>query len=111
MHVEIKNFNPLKKEWIQTAADGEWEFEGWWEDPNNGAFMSATGDDVLTGGEGDDEFAQRLSMAVWKANGGFCKVMVVSTYMENLPCEAFELTEEDCKKLCEEDGACPAPQS
>ena len=31
------------------------------------------------------------------------KVKVIATYMENLPCETFELNEEDCKKLCEEE--------
>ena len=103
MHVEIKNFNPFNKDEIIAAAYAMWEFEDWWETEDAGRFMSATGDDMLTGGESDDEFAQRLSMVVWKANGGFCKVKVIATYMENLPCETFELNEEDCKKLCEEE--------
>lgn len=103
MHLEIKNFNPHRKDEIIAAADAMWEFEDWWETEDAGRFMSATGDDFLTGGESDDEFAQRLSKAVWKANLGFCKVVVVSTYLENIPCETFELTEEDCKRLCAEE--------
>jgi hypothetical protein len=44
-------------------------------------------------------FADRLAKAIWDANGGFCRVVVRSTYLDDLPCEAFSLEQSDYDRL------------
>lgn len=50
--------------------------------------MECDGDSSLCGGESEEEFADRISEAIWEANGGaYCMVHVMATYLENLPCD------------------------
>lgn len=101
MGIEISEFNKDKKDEIIDEANEEWpSFSDDWRDsekinPNADPFLSAYGEDSLTGGESDDEFCTRVTKAIWKANGGYCKVRVRSTYLEELPCEYHELSKED----------------
>jgi hypothetical protein len=97
MTVEIAGFDPARQEAIQAAAAAEWPFEEDWID--NGERMQASGDGQLCGGEMEGEFTQRLSLAVWRANGAFCEVVVDATYMEELPHETHCLDEDDFARL------------
>ena len=49
----------------------------------------------MGGGESEEEFAARVTHAVWKANGGYCEVEVTATYLEELPYTTHELDEDD----------------
>jgi hypothetical protein len=51
----------------------------------------AFGDGSLCGGEMENEFAQRVADAVWKANEGKCRVEVNATCLEDLPSETYIL--------------------
>ena len=45
------------------------------------------------------EFTERLSLAIWRANGSYCHVSVDATYLENLPYETHALDEADYARL------------
>ena len=38
-------------------------------------------------------------MAIWRANGSFCEVVVNATYLEDLPYETYTLDESDYARL------------
>lgn len=100
MSVEISEYNPAKAKEIQAAAEAEWSFDDWWsanDEPGEAMHASAQGN--LSGGESEEEFAERLSLAVWRANGGYCSVTIDATYLENLPYETHTLDEEDYARL------------
>jgi hypothetical protein len=95
MCVEIRDYDPTKKEAIQEAAREEWDtFEDWCVQDGTGKYMQASGRSVLYGVESDDEFSSRLACAIWRANGAYCEVTVNATYLEDLPCETYIHDEE-----------------
>lgn len=61
--------------------------------------MTLSGDGQLCGGESEDEFAERITKAIWQANGQFCSVEVCATYLEDLPCEQYQLDRDDYDRL------------
>lgn len=97
MEVEIMGYNKNLEEQIIEAAGKEWYFPDDWDIDDGGAanIMTNGSQSYLAGGEDADEFTRRLSYQVWRANQGFCKVHVVSTYMEDLPCEEHDADEEE----------------
>lgn len=99
MSVEIKKFDKSKIVAIQEAADEVWTWEEWSGTMlDNHDILYSYGDSNLCAGETEDEFAVRLTKAIWKANGGYCEVNVNQTCLEDLPCESYTLSEEDYKK-------------
>jgi len=61
--------------------------------------MQASAEHSLAGGESEEEFTERLAVAIWRANGGFCEVVVSATFLENLPYEIHMLDEDDYERL------------
>jgi hypothetical protein len=96
MDVSINDFNKDKAEEIKAAAKRHWPFDEWHV---FGDELASCEDGNLCEGESEEEFAERLSLAVWKANGAFCTVGITATYLEDLPCECYELGEEDYERL------------
>ena len=104
MSVEVSGYDPAKVAEIQAAAEQEWPFDDWWfGGEDDAATMHASGQDNLCGGETEEEFTERLSLAIWRANGGYCRVSVDATYLENLPYETHELDEADYARLIQDD--------
>ena len=114
MGVEITKFDPEKADAIVDAANAEWgAFSDDWGDSDKypGAttqreterVLTAYGEENLCGMESPDEFCERLTKAIWKANGGFCRVEVRSTYLEDVPCEYHELSEDDFREFLVEE--------
>ena len=100
MSVEVSGHDRAKVAEIQAAAEQEWPFDDWWfAGDDNAATMHASGQSSLGGGETEEEFTERLSLAIWRANGGYCHVSVDATYLENLPYETHELDESDYARL------------
>jgi hypothetical protein len=97
MTVEISGHHPARVEAIKKAATAEWPLEADWI--NNGERMQASGEGQLCGGEMEEEFTERLSLAVWRANRAFCQIVVDATYMEELPHETHCLDEGDYAQL------------
>ena len=103
MSVEVSGHDPAKVAEIQAAAEQEWPFDDWWSaGDDNAATMHASGQGSLCGGETEEEFTERLSLAIWRANGGFCRTSVDATYLENLPYETHELDEADYARLIQD---------
>ena len=104
MSVEISGYDPAKAKEIQAAAEAEWSFDDWWcagaDEPGETMHASAQGN--LSGGESEEAFTERLSLAVWRANGGYCSVTVDATYLENLPYETHTLDEADYARLIQD---------
>lgn len=96
MSVEVSGYDAAKVAEIQEAAEGEWPFDDWFDSGEN---LTANGQANLSGGESEEEFTERLSLAIWRANGGYCRVSVDATYLENLPYETRELDEADYVRL------------
>ena len=61
--------------------------------------MQASAQHSLSGGESEEEFTERLSLAIWRANGKFCDVSVDATFLEDLPYEIHTLDENDYERL------------
>jgi hypothetical protein len=101
MTVEISGHDPEKVAPIQAAAEKEWPFGDWWFSDNG--VMRAYAQASLCGGECEEQFTERLSIAIWRANGGFCEVVVNATYLENLPYEIHMLDQSDHDRLMQSD--------
>jgi hypothetical protein len=91
MNVDIKSFNKDKEEAIKNAADAEWNWDTW--ETWNGA-LCGEGEASLCGGESEEEFAERLSKAIWTANGGYCEVNINQTNLDYVPCESYSLSQD-----------------
>ena len=96
MSVHVTAFQPKRAKAIRAAATAEWNFN-WCQDAEGNIYGDADGS--LGGGESEQEFVDRLSQAIWKANGAFCEVHVVATYLESMPHESYYPTLEDYERL------------
>ena len=95
MHVRVEGHDPEREHDIHTAMTEQWDFS----DPytyggEDGQVLTDSGDSNLAGGKGEEEFAARLADAIWKANGGPCKVVVEATYLEDPPTESYFFDED-----------------
>ena len=70
MHLTVSGFKPQRAVAIEEAANEEWPFE---ELSNDGNELSGAGQSNLCGGEGEEEFAARLTLAVWRAMAGHAR--------------------------------------
>jgi len=105
MRVEIDNVSGNTQDDVIEACQEEWQFDETWyenensEEPHKGRYrLEGWGQGNLTGGESEGEFADRLKAAIWKAAGEYVPVLIFATYLENLPCESYESTEEEYEK-------------
>lgn len=92
MQVTIKGYATTRREEIINAASAEWSFGDWNVENET---LGAYGEGNLCGGETEEEFTDRLAAAVWKANQDYCQVEVRATYLEELPCDYHERSEDD----------------
>ena len=77
MTVMIIGADPGRVDAVKQAAEAQWPFEDWLVDPEG--VLTASAEDRLCGGETDEEFAQRLTQAIWAANGAFCRVGTITS--------------------------------
>ena len=96
MSVTIAGYDLARIEKIKAAAGEEWPFQDWCD---SGEDLTASAEGQLCGGESEEEFTERLSLAIWKANGAYCAVTVDATYLESLPYETHCLDEADYARL------------
>jgi hypothetical protein len=96
MSVTISCHTSALADAIRKAAGDEWPFEEWSDSDEK---LTAYAEDSLGGGETEEEFTERLSLAVWQANGAYCEVSVDATYLESLPYETHCLNEADYTRL------------
>jgi hypothetical protein len=95
IRVEITGFRKQKIQDIKDAANKLWDFK--WEnlgrDAHRGIPLCGQGQCNLGGGVTDAEFAKNLTKAIFKANGKPCKVLVLTTYLEDLPTDSYDFDE------------------
>ena len=96
MRVQIVGHRPENTAAIQEAAAQEWPFVEWFDEDET---LTAWAEDNLYGGEREEEFTDRLAVAIWRANGAYCAVTVDATYLEELPFETHCLDEDDYARL------------
>lgn len=101
MSVELVGCRPERVDAIKAAAGQEWEFTEWHDQEGT---LTAAAEGSLCGGESEEEFTERLSLAVWKANGAYCEVTVNATYLEDLPYETHCLDQSDYERLLRSQG-------
>lgn len=103
MSVEVRNANPARVHDIEISAKKEWPFEerNWYEADK---LMTSYSESSLSGGESEDEFADRLTKAIWKANSGYCQVLVYATCLDDLPINLYELKKDDFANWSKADG-------
>ena len=81
----------------KAAAKKQWPFKDW-EEAQDGLGCSA--ESSLCGGEREEEFVERLTVAIWQANGAYCDVLVTATYLEiEPPWQEHQLDEDDYERL------------
>ena len=88
MAVTITEFDDVTTPDIVEAVRREWAFDDpdlYRNDRGRPEKLSFSGDGWLAGGETEEEFALRLSKAVWAANGDYCVVEVNAACLEDLP--------------------------
>ena len=102
--VTIKNYKAGRLKQIEQACREEWSFapEDFIRertDPRKRRYdqLTATAQGNLCLGEQEHELANRLVRGIWKANGGYCYVVVHATYLENLPYETYTFDEDEFK--------------
>jgi hypothetical protein len=91
MRVEVDKCSARRVESVIKACCGEWDFRDIGSRRElKDVVVRGNGEGNLGGGESEEEFADRLCAAIWKANKGYCPVTVTATYLEDLPFEMHE---------------------
>lgn len=96
MTVMINGAAPARIRAITVAANREWAFGDW---DTRGDFLMASADDQLCDGQTEEDFVQRLAKAVWRANGGPCRIEITATALEDPPRKSYCLDENDYRRI------------
>lgn len=108
MIVQVTAFESSRRKSIEKACCEEWPFEpeGFSVEKNgdNALVLMARAPGSLCGGESEEEFTDRLAIAIWKANQSYCEVEVQAFYLEDLPYEQHVREEDDYQRLMEKNS-------
>ena len=104
MSIKITGHDDKQAHAIFTAIKKEWDFQDEFlnditAQENEPRFLSAYGESYLGGGESEEQFTDRVALAVWKANGGYCHIQVEAIYLEELPYEIHTRDDDDYYQL------------
>jgi hypothetical protein len=108
MEVVVEGHKPESEQAIIGAASNEWDFGIWEHHPDS---INGYGESYLYFDEGDDvgeeevedDFAERFTHAIWRANGAYCIVEIKCTILYS-PFHTYELDEEDYEWFVNESG-------
>ena len=81
---------------VREAANEQWTFQLWNHYGNN---VFASGKGFLNPHENKEEFADRLSLAIWDANQGYCDIEIQETYVEFYPHSICQRDKSDYERL------------
>ncbi len=94
MVIKIDKYNADKSRVIISAVAEEWIIDlRNVDDPNERMLIG--GEWYLCNGESEEEFADRVSSVIWKANDGFCNITVEAICLDDLPFETHIRNGED----------------
>lgn len=96
MAIDVFGIAQGKNKKIHHAVEKEWTIEHFDFRKGSATFV---GQGNLSGGESEDEFAERVAHSIWKANGAYCKVQVKATYLEELPFEIHSFDRKDYERF------------
>ena len=96
MEIDVSGFRKGKRKSIHEAVEKEWPIDSF-DFHDQSALFGGEGN--LCGGESEEEFARRITYAVWKTNGAYCEVNVKATYLEELPFETYSFGEKDYQRF------------
>ena len=105
MQVELEGYQKHRIKEIESAVNDLWPFEEWIERKHWGhgrpILLAKYTENNLGSGQEEGEFADTVAKAIWKANGGYCKVSVDLTYLEDLPAATYLRDKGDFERLKE----------
>ena len=96
MAIEVSGIKKERRKSVLKAVRKKWNIEVV-DSGRHGIFLSGEGS--LCGGESEEEFARRLSRAIWQVNGGYCEVTIKATYLDELPYETYSFGPEEYKQI------------
>lgn len=98
LSVTIEGYDISKEQVIRDAARAEWDFDTWSsENVNDKQLYQMKGEDKTFADP--TERIQSIAKAIWKANGGYCKLEIQYLCLEELPWETTTMDEDDYKRL------------
>jgi hypothetical protein len=104
--ISVRDANPARALEIKEAAEDEWPFDvDDWQpsgDPDDLTAFEASATGELYAPTTEQEVAHRLIRAIWAANGGYCKVEVSATRLEDMPYETYRLDRDDFERMIAE---------
>ena len=95
MTVYVEDFDAAQIENIQRSANDEWPGLELRDNEAEEGRLFGEAENQLCGGETEEEFAARISKAIFLANQGPCVVRVDAICLEDLPYETYEHGPED----------------
>jgi len=101
MSIIVEKYNEEKVNEIEEAINSNWNLNDFSVYNNE---LYAVGENNLCGGESEEEFANRMSKAIWEANDAYCEININATYLEDLPYESYNFDEEEYKEYITEKG-------
>jgi len=105
MTVTVEGFDAKNASAVLDAMCEHWNFDRsdcWVSSFGPAPKLGGTGRSNLCGGESEEQFANRITCAIWMANGVYCHVEVLATYLEELPYNSYQLDEGEYAKLKQE---------
>ena len=88
---------PIEVHSLADTIQGIWDVEE--ESPVYHGVQLYYGENALYGGETEEEFTDRLSLAVWESLGRYIPIQVEATNLEHIPSESHSRDKEDYKRL------------
>ena len=79
------------KEMIHDVVKEEWSIDDEYEDTD---YYVMRGVGSLCGGETEEEFANKVAMALWEKLEKYHRITVEAVYLDDLPCETYDMGEE-----------------
>ena len=58
-----------------------------------------TNDVTLYGGESDQEYSERIAKEMWTTEGKYFEMLIMMTYLEDLPYEEYEFDKEEYNEI------------
>jgi len=96
MKIILEKVKEEEEELLKEVVDKEWSVDNCWFEDGHLYFV---GEGSLYGGEGEEEFVDRISKALWLKLDRYVPIYVKAIYLENPPYEEYNKDEEDYAKL------------
>jgi hypothetical protein len=94
LQLTIIGHEPTKAHQIRKAANQQWPaLKANWDGDQE--VITSSGQESCVGGKGARQLVERLAVAIWQANGDFCRIVAQTTCLDDLPYETHVLDKID----------------